>query len=411
LYFCLYYKNQPLSIKKLNRMKYIFAIGFLCFAICLQGQTIDLNQGNFIANDYFIELPYQNINDKIIIEIELGGKKRKFIVDTGAPLVLSKALFEALNCPVLSKQPVSDINQKKDSLLFVRVDSLKIGSNYLTGIPAVVLNNNVIMDCLGIDGFIGSNVLRNSIIQFDAKNETIRITNDLSKLNVGGSNGADLMLDQQSSPYLKFNIGKKISEFALFDSGSDEFYSMAHGKIKKFIKAKDLKIMAKSNGSNTMGMTGVGNYEETALLYMPFVKLNGVQIDHIVSESNNDLNSSIGVEILQYGKLTIDYKNKKCYFENYETTNEFKNDQLQISPNYINNSLCIGKIWNKELAGKVTIGDKIVSINGVNVENMTMCEALTKPSLKGNANTKLDVKKSTGEIISIVIDKVTWEKE
>jgi len=369
-----------------------------------------LNQGNFIANDYFIELPYQNINDKIIIEVELRGKIRKFIVDTGAPLVLSKALFEALNCPVLSKQPVSDINQKKDSLLFVRVDSLKIGSNYLTGIPAVVLNNNVIMDCFGIDGFIGSNVLRNSIIQFDAKNEIIRITNDLSKLNVDVRNGTDLMLDQQSSPYLKFNIGKKISEFALFDSGSDEFYSMAHGKIEKFIKAKDFKIMAKANGSNTMGMTGVGNYEETALLYMPFVKLNGVQIDHIVSESNNDLNSSIGVEILQYGKLTIDYKNKKFYFENYETTNEFKNDQLQISPNYINNSLCIGKIWTKELAGKVTIGDKIVSINGVNVENMTMCEALTKPSLKGNAIVKLDVKKSTGEIISIVIDKVTWEK-
>ena len=390
-------------------MKYILSLILSCFAIVLQGQTFDFNKGGFIANNYFIELPFQNINEKIIIEVEVGGKERRFIVDTGAPLVISGELFEELKCTVLSKQGVEDINQKKDSLLFVSVDSLKIGGNYLTGIPAIVLPDNLIMDCLNVDGFIGSNVLRNSVIQFDAKNKIIKITDNLSKLNLDVLTGHDLMLDQQSSPYFKFNIGKKISEFVLFDSGSDEFYSMANMKIEKFIKAKDFKIIYKTYGANTIGMTGLANNEETSLLHIPFVNLNGTRIDNVISESNNDINSRIGTKILQYGKLTIDYKNKKSFFENFAENNEFENSQLQISANYINNNFCIGKIWTKELEQKVKIGDKIVLINGVNVENITICEAIINSPLKGNSNFIIDVKKNNGEIVSLVVDKIEWK--
>ncbi len=48
------------------------------------------------------------------------------------------------------------------------------------------------------------------------------------------------MLDQQVT---LFEHREKISEFVLFDSGSDDFYSMANEKIAKFRKAKDFKII------------------------------------------------------------------------------------------------------------------------------------------------------------------------
>jgi len=387
-------------------MKFVLALICSFFVLASFGQNLDFNNGNFVNPDYFIELPFQKINNKIIVDVELGGKKRKFILDTGAPMVISNKLFNELNYTVLSKQKISDINQNTDSLLLVKVDSLKIGNNFITELPAIVLANNLIMDCLEVDGFIGSKALRNSVIQFDIKNQIMIITNNISKLKLDLPIGNDIMLDQQSSPYLKFNIGAKISEFVLFDTGSDEFYSMANEKIEKFRKAKDFKIIYKSSGSNTLGMAGFANSKETSLMFMPFIKLNGVKIDNIISESNNDINSRIGVKMLDYGKLTLDYKNKKCFFEPYSNNQEFENNQLQISLNFIDNHLCIGKIWTKELNQQVEIGDKIISINDINVDNMTICEAIKNPPLNGSFIFKIVVKKNNGELATIEIEKI-----
>jgi predicted aspartyl protease len=387
-------------------MKFVLALICSFFISSSFGQNLDLNKGNFVNTDYFIELPFQKINNKIIVDVELGGKKRKFLMDTGAPMALSTALFNELNYTVLSKQTISDINQNKDSLLFVKIDRLKIGNEFITEIPAIVLANNILMDCLEIDGFIGSNALRNSVIQFDTKKQIITITNNSSKLKLDLVRANDIMLDQQSSPYLKFNIGEKISEFALFDSGSDEFYSMASEKIEKFRKAKDFNIIYKSSGSNTLGMTGFDKSKETSLMFIPFIKLNGVKIDNIISESNTDINSRIGVKMLDYGKLTLDYKNKKCFFEPYANNQEFENNQLQISLNFVDNHLCIGKIWTKELNQQIEIGYKVISINNSNVENMTICEAIKKPLFNGNSIFKIVVKKNNGELVTIDIEKI-----
>lgn len=379
---------------------------FLFLVHTVQSQTIDFNQGNFNNDSYFIELSYQNINDKIIVEIELGGKIRKFILDTGAPLVVSSDLFKELNFQVLAKQSITDINQNNNSVLIVSVDSLKIGDYFHIATPAIVLENNVIMNCLNIDGFIGSNVLRNSVIQFDSKSQTIKIANDISKLNLDKGKGYDLMLDQQSSPYLRFHIGKKISEFVLFDSASDEFYSMANQKIEKFLKAKDFKIIHKSNGSNSIGVNGVADYNESSLMHIPFVSLGGVKIENVISETNNDINSRTGAKILQYGNLTLDYRNKKYYFDNTTDQIEFRSNQLQISPTYLNNSFSIGKIWTKELEKKVSIGDKIITVNGVNAESWTVCQILNNKPFSIDYTFDVDIKKANGELISIKVGKI-----
>jgi hypothetical protein len=262
------------------------------------------------------------------------------------------------------------------------------------------------MDCLEVDGIIGSNALRNSVIQFDIQNKLIIITNNITKLKLDLLPSNDIMLDKQSSPYLKVNIGKKISEFVLFDTGSDEFYSMANEKIEKFKKAKDFEVIHKSIGSNTLGMLGFAISEETTLMFIPYIKLNGVKIDNIFSESNNDINSRIGIKMLNYGKLTLDYKNKKCFFEPYSNNQTFENTQLQISLNFIDNHLCIGKIWTKELNQKVEIGEKIISINDTNVVNMTICEAIKNPPLNGSSIFNIVVKKNNDELVTIEIEKI-----
>lgn len=383
------------------KKQYILIVILLFLALALHAQTFDFKTGSFTANEYSIALPYQIVNDKIIVEVEINGKRRKFLLDTGAPLAISQELFEELKPTILTKQIVRDINQKTDSLLFVRVDSLNIGGVFGMGIPAIVLKENLIMDCLNVEGFLGSNALQNSVIQFDSQNQLIRIANSTSKLNLDGLTGSDVLLDNQGSPFLKFNIGKKISEYVMFDSGSDVFYSMAHGKVKKFRKAKDFTIIHQAVGSNQVGLYGMDNSEETSLLRIPFVRLNGVSINNIISESSNNNNSRIGSGILEYGVLTLDYKMKKSYFKPFAENTEFKNRQFQINPTFVDNKLCVGKIWTKELEEVVSIGEEIISIDDIRVDSLTLCDAITGAIPKGSKQRKIEVKKGNGAVLSI----------
>lgn len=345
-------------------------------AAAVHAQRVDFKKGGFLSDEYFIELPYQNINSKIIVELEIKGKKRRFLLDTGAPLAISQALFEELNPLVLTKQPIRDINQKTDSLLFVSVDSLKIGGVYASGIPAVVLKDNLILDCFKLDGFLGSNALRNSAIQFDSRSHVIRIASNISKLDLAGQTSSEILLDNQCSPFIKFNIGKRISEYVMFDSGSDVFYSMSEEKVKKFSKSKDFTITNQATGSNQVGLYGFADDELTSLLRIPVVQLNGLAIHNVISESSNSDNSRIGYGVLDYGVLTIDYKTRNCFYKQYTKHAAYISDQYQVSPTFIGNKLCIGKIWSKDLENLIAIGDEIVSIDDLSVESLSICDAL-----------------------------------
>jgi hypothetical protein len=215
-----------------------------------------------------------------------------------------------------------------------------------------------------------------------------------------------MLLDQQGSPFLKFKIGRKISEFVMFDSGSDVLYSMAHGKIKKFSKANDFVIIHKARGSNQIGLYGMADSEETFLLRIPAAQLNGAHINNIISETSNNSNSRLGSAILPYGILTLDYSMKKYYYQPYSENTTYQSEEFQISPTFIENKLCVGKIWAKELEQAVSVGDEIISINDFQVDNITLCDAIGGAIHKSTSPTKVEVRRKDGTITSVIIKRI-----
>ncbi len=384
----------------------ILTVIVLFLVLAVQAQPFDFKAGGFVLTEYTIELPYQNINGKIIVEVVLKNKKRRFLLDTGAPLAISQQLFDELSPAILTKQLISDINQKSDSLFFVSIDSLSFNGVLATGIPAIVLNNNPILDCLKLDGFLGSNILRNSVVQFDSRNQVISITDDISKLFKDELTGSEMLLDGQASPFLKFNIGKKISEYVMFDSGSDVFYSMSQEKVKKFSRAKDFTLIHEAEGSNQVGLYGVANKEKTSLLRIPYIQLNTARFYNIISETSNNNNSRIGSAVLDYGLLTLDYKEKKFYFNKFEENASFENRQFQISPTFMDNKLCVGKIWAKELERMISVGDEIISVNDWPVHDLSLCDALNGELRNENSKMKIEVKRREGSVVSVTIEAI-----
>lgn len=190
----------------------------LIWVIPLTAQPENFNQGKFLQSDYYEEIPFELVKGKIIISVSVYGKERKFIIDTGAPTAISESLFTELGLKPVGQENISDINEQSNALIVTKLDDVKLGNTQVAGIPAIVFKESLLTECFDVDGLIGSNLLRNSIVQFDTKAKLIKIASDISKLEVLKRDKNDLVLDRQSSPILKVGVGKN-SEMLLFDSG------------------------------------------------------------------------------------------------------------------------------------------------------------------------------------------------
>lgn len=385
-------------------MKKIKIFIFIIFTnICL-AQDINLNQGNAKNPNYYSEIPFEYVNGKIIIPVQINNKTYKFLLDTGAPNCISKNLTINLNPKILNEIKVSDANDNKSVLNVVELPDLFIGNIAFENSLALSYNEekNLVFDCFNIDGFIGSNLLRNSIIQINIKNKTLTITNEKSKLKFNNKNGTKLtLIGAQSSPYIWIKIKGKSSgkEQVLLDTGMKGFYDISTRNYNLFKKENIFQVIAIGNGSQRIGLFGNSTIKEQIKVLLPEMKISNSSFLNISTISTNDNNSRIGIDLFENGIGTIDFKNKKFYFDEYEINKDLSEKPLGFSPAIINEKLSIGIVWDEKLKEKIYVGDEIVEINGKNYENYLLCDFINKISIfKGIQVTEIKVRNKNGEI-------------
>src|SRR5690554_1006348 len=187
-------------------MKKEFIVTLLTFLISLTffAQTpIHANQGYVENKNYFHMVSYEDKNGKIILEVQIEKKPYKFLVDTGAVTILSETLKKTLTLHPLGNIKTTDQSGLTDSLSVVVVPEISIGNIKFKDTPALIVKENsaLIFDCLEIDGIIGSNLLKNSIIQFRSQEKKIVLTDKSRNLGLKRRHGVKMKVnDVQSSP-------------------------------------------------------------------------------------------------------------------------------------------------------------------------------------------------------------------
>lgn len=395
---------------KINMKKIIVVFSLLVFSQISFGQTgFSFNQGGSKLNDYFSTIPYENINEKIIVSVKINEKVYRFILDTGAPTTISSKLFNELNPDLITKIPISDANQVKDSLSVVRLKDIAIGDIVFTNIPTLVAKDNIIFECFQVDGFIGSNLLRNSVVQLNNSTKYLIITNDEKKLALSTKHSSDLFLDKQSSPVISIYLKKKkkAKEQLLFDLGMNGLYDLSLNHFNIFSKYNIFEIIGISKGSNSLGLFQVAKDTIQYRLRLPEMEINGVKILNISTQTTIDDNSRIGCRILEYGIVTIDYKNKKFYFSPFlKNEIEATENKFPIDVVARNNQLYIGFIWDNKLYDNLSVGDQIIAIDGISYENLNTCALIIKGSVfKDKNKVNLTTRNIKGEKFETMIER------
>jgi hypothetical protein len=66
----------------------------LFFTITVNAQKYSFKTGSPSPRNYYTEINYEDVNGKIIIPVCIEGETYRFLFDTGAPNLISKALWK-----------------------------------------------------------------------------------------------------------------------------------------------------------------------------------------------------------------------------------------------------------------------------------------------------------------------------
>ena len=373
----------------------------------LKSETPDTDR----TGTYFEKIDFEFIDNKIIIPVTIDGTVYRFLFDTGAPNVISKELFSKIKPKILKTAKTNDAGGNSDDLKIVSIPEIHLGNAVFKKTKALVydLNNIDIFKCYDIDGFIGSNLLRNSVVQIDFENKTLILTDNAKNLDLKKSSSIKMdVLGGQSSPFIFIDMkGKKNArDQVMIDTGMDGFYDMSGRSYDIFKSNEIVKELATATGGGLVSLFGSEKMTKQHRVLIQEIDVAGIQFKNLVTTTTADNISRIGTGMLKHGIVILDFRNKRFYFHTEEQAFDVSKPLPGFTPTLIDGHLAVGYVWDKKLKDKIAYGDKIVKIENIDISQMPLCDVLKKKHLFEEKDTlNIEFKTGKGDINKLMIIK------
>jgi Aspartyl protease len=343
-----------------------------------------MNEGQMHAARFFFSVPYENTPDSAaVIYVNINSKKRRFMIDTGAPLSISVALQAELKCPVAFRTTLRDSNGDTTGIEIVRVPELSIGEIRFTNTPALVMDlAQPVFSCDSIDGLIGSNLLRSLAIQFNKPEQLVYFADNIDSFNIAEkSTSISLRLDAaQSNPVIAVRINGSMTDSTLYDSGDKTLYTVSNLMLDSFLAKQEMNIdiLATGKGTSGQGVVARSNNDfTTRMAKMDSLNIGNRSLQNIHTEPTPDNISRMGRGLWNYGLVTLDYAGKNFYFT------PFEKDQAAPTPAGFgfkyqerDNKLLVTVVWDHSsaFASGLRPGDEILRFGNFIPSNTSRCD-------------------------------------
>jgi len=252
-------------------------------------------------------------NNLIIVPITIKGKEYRFLFDTGAPFSISKELQENTNFKTVSKGNIVDSDYNRKKVKWVQVNSINIGNVLFKNQTAFVgdFDANPIMNCLGIDGIIGSNLIRQYNWTIDQEKYALSLSSKTGVDTREESFVLPFKTDNQYNIFVDINIGKSSIKNVLVDYGSNGSIALSN---EIFAVLQEKNIINKTfieKGINQSGIIGKPVELNRKISYSDSVRINNLSIENVMLRTGKTV--SLGNDFLSRFKVTIDWNNKNLY--------------------------------------------------------------------------------------------------
>ena len=339
-------------------------------------QKIDFKVGTIKQQKFNDTIPFEFVRNKIIIVVKVKGVDKRFIFDTGSVLAISEELQSSINYSKIGSIEVGDVNGKSTDAKIVDVKELQIGKLIFQDIPSVVIDmkKTYPINCLNCDGIVGSNVFRNCIVKINLTSKTIILTDNLENLGVQNAYQTAISLDKIGKPYVQINVGNDITFDALFDSGSDKLISISEKLYDKAIKKGSATLLNEGFGITSIGVNGIAGAEKKNRAVIKQIKFGDATINNAITIESEKSKNAFGIQLAEYGTITLDYINKVFYFAPLKQLQDYKYQKtLGFKDVPEKDFYSVGIVWTNTQAEKIGLkkGFQILKINNQDFTNRT----------------------------------------
>ena len=369
----------------------------LTLSSCYSTRNKIMNSGEIKQEVFITEIPFNFEYGVPIIKVKINRNEYNFLVDTGAPTVLSPELYKTLNLKSLTTSNVGDSqgNEKKES--YVLIENIKINDISFKNIGAIItdFSKTIEIKCLNLDGIIGSNLMSLAIWEFDYSTQTIKISNSRNNFNI---NKESYVLNfkpkrNQGTPKVDIYINNKKAKRITFDTGSNSDFSM---NLSEFSDVVLNSNTVESFGNSSTGVYGKGADTKSLFTKVNSIKVGTINLQNQILQFKENASRTIGNDFLKNYKVLIDWNLNQI---NLSEINNFDNSQLNtfgFDYKVLNNKLYIGTIYKNSEAEKkgIQINDEILTINKLDLRNLSeedLCKILFNNITKEKTNIKIEI--------------------
>ena len=353
-------------------------------------------------------IPYHNVNGKLIVDVEIGGKVRPFLFDTGASRTcITDSLYRELNPAVIRQVDVRDSGGNRGKSPVVNLDTLRVGDWTFCNIRGIVISlDNPLIECYSIAGILGSDILQRKTVHISSRDSLLTFSEDVSPWGLRKKDGTKMTI-LGTRPHMKVysrNGDRRTFQWMLIDTGASGYSSTVNNHFQHLSEKGVLADEQEAFGQSSYGVHGVEVSGRQRRGILPQMELNGVLLDSVPVHSTAGGTSLLGTFILKYGDVTIDYRQKRFYYHPFQDSIRVKEHPFsRLNIIFDDRQMVVGVIWDEELAQLIRPGDRVMEINGCPAEDYPLCDFFTGAiRFEGeNRIRQFKVETQSGEILEI----------
>lgn len=373
---------------------------YMVFCMLLSCKTSSfqiMKYGTIAVTNYSDTIPFNFDYNLPLIAVEIEGETYNFLLDTGAPSVISPELFQKLQLNKLSTTKITDSNNTSNTEITTQVPKMKIGNLTYENMGVFVINlkQSYALKCFKLDGIIGANQMAKSFWKLDYENKRCIISSELPQEEIQDFEVVNFIPKTgQLTPLVALEIENVKYKYVTFDTGYNGTISLPFQKKLDSIFQK--KVV--NYGSESAGIYGLGTTKNIYETEVPMTKMDALELqNHMVSFSEVP-SMTIGNEIFKYYTIVFDWQTKKMFFKR----NNLKQKanvlhSFGFSFMKIQNTIQIVGLIKHSAAEKLgmKIGDELISINETKMHDLTdeqLCDYLFFGFKKFKLGETIDIK-------------------
>ncbi|MCE7991690.1 MAG: clan AA aspartic protease [Roseivirga sp.] len=319
-------------------------------------------------------------------DVTIDGEVYNFLIDTGAPFVLSPKLAKKLDFRTSQTMTMGSSNAKKGK---ARVGTMKrdveVGGLKFSNFKATVLDynsNTQVIRCLAFDGIIGANFMSGAIWQIDYDRKKITITNSLKRLSGIDSSWSVKMETRgfNKSPYIPVKVNRGEAGRVLFDTGFAGFFDLTYNSYNKALKADKLDDRIRIlEGRGTMSEGAFGALDTTGyFMQVPQIIIGREKVQKPEFRMAHTRKAKVGAEYLKGRLVTLDFPRKRFYVsEKEEKYSPINKKSFLFAATLDDGTMKVSSVYGKlQQSQDLKIGDELLAINGQLLSEIGECDAL-----------------------------------